>query len=142
MSNSIVEGGVIMTINNDELQERFTNVSYLRDLLHSIYSDVSDSYEVLSKHDGDISYSLSLNYLAMSHQSLLEFKRVYHQYGLEHYEIDPLIDDYEHYKLQLKEVITDKDTNTSWLTSALDKFTVTKKSVDEFLNEWIKNMMK
>ncbi|AXI08152.1 hypothetical protein CV093_03970 [Oceanobacillus sp. 143] len=131
-----------MTINKDELQERFTNVSYLQELLHSIYSDLHDSYEVITKHDGDLSYSLSLNYLAMSHQSFLEFKRVYHQYGLEHYEIDPLIEDYEHYKLQLKEVITDKDTNTSYVYSAFNKFTDTKKSVDEFLSNWIKNMVK
>ena len=129
-----------MTINKEEIINMYTNVYYLLELLDSIYSDVSDSYEVLNKHEGDISYSLSLNYLAISHQSYIEFKRVYHHYGMEHSEIDVLIGAYEHYKLQLKEVITDKDANTSWLTSALDSFTVTKNSVREFLSNTLDSL--
>lgn len=130
-----------MAINKDELQERYTNLTYLRELLDSIYSDVNDSYAVLNNYDGDMGYSLSLNYLVMSHQSYLEFKRMYHKNALEHYEIDSLFDDYENYKIQLKEVITDKDSNTSWLYSAFNKFTDTKVSVDEFLGNWIKNIV-
>lgn len=129
-----------MTANTNR-EEMYTNVTQLQELLHSIYSDVRDSYDVLidSNHEGDVKYSLSLTYLSMSHQSYLEFKRIYHQNGLERYEIDPFLKQYEHYKRQLKEVITDKDSNTSWLVSALDQFTKTKKSVDEFLGNFIKN---
>lgn len=126
-----------------EREEMYTNVTQLQELLNSTYSDVRHSYDVLidSEHKGDTAYTLSLTYLSMSHQSYLEFKRIYHENGLEHYEIDPFLKQYEHYKLQLKEVITEKDSNTSWLVSALDKFTEAKQSVDEFLTEFIKNAM-
>lgn len=134
-----------MTTNTDRV-EMYVNATQLQELLHSIYSDVRDSYDVLVRdslnedgHSDDVRYTLSLGYLSMSHQSYLEFKRIYHQNGLEHYDIDPFLKGYEHYKRQLKEVITDKDSNTSWLVSALDQFTKTKKSVDGFLSEFIKN---
>lgn len=126
-----------IALNKDDLVAKFTIVTHLQELSHSVYSDVYDSYEILNKHEDDIRYSLSLGYLTMAHQSILEFQRVYHQFGLEHYEIDLFIKGYEHYKTQLKEVITDKDSNTSWLQSGFDSFTDNKKSVDEFLNNWI-----
>lgn len=147
-TGSIIEGDKevkTMTTNTDR-EEMYANVTQLQELLHSISSDVRHSYDVLVKdssnedgHGDDVRYTLSLGYLSMSHQSYLEFKRIYHQNGLEHYEIDPFLKQYEHYKVQLKEVITAKDSNTSWLVSALDQFTKAKQSVDEFLSEFIKN---
>ncbi|PFK04775.1 hypothetical protein COI97_09195 [Bacillus cereus] len=128
-------------MNKPDVQEMIANLTYLQELLNLTFSDVYDSYEVLENYDDDIRYTLSLNYLSMSHKSYLEFKRVYLQNELYHYEIEPLFRDYEHYRVQLKEVITKKDSNTSWLYSAMNKLTETKKNVDDFLSTWIKNYM-
>ncbi len=131
-----------MAMSKEEVQEMIVNVGYLQELLNLVFSDVCDSYEVLNNYDEDIRYSLSLNYLNMSHQSYLEFKRVYIQGELGHYEIEPFFRDYEHYRIQLKEVITNKDSNTSWLNSAMDKLTESKNSVDDFLGNSLKTNMK
>ncbi|GAB1786461.1 hypothetical protein [Priestia megaterium] len=131
-----------MTKSTDRLEEMYTNVTYLRELLSSISSDVRHSYDSLDEHKGDIRYSLSLTYLSMSHQTFLEFKRVAYENGLASLEVTPFFEKYEHYKYQLKEVITDRDANTSWLDSALSSFTETKTSVDEFLGNWLKNVVK
>lgn len=71
-----------MTKSTDRLEEMYTNVTYLRELLSSISSDVRHSYDSLDEHKGDIRYSLSLTYLSMSHQTFLEFKRVAYENGL------------------------------------------------------------
>lgn len=147
-TGSIIEGQLCqrdkevktMTMNTDRLEEMYTNVTRLQELLDSIYSDVRHSYDALDEHKGDIRYSLSLSYLSMSHQSYLEFKRIAYENGLATTEITPFFEGYEHYKHQLKEVITDKDSNTSWLGSALRSFTDAKKNVAEFLSTWIKSV--
>lgn len=98
---------------------------------------------VLSNYEGDLKYSLSLNYLSMSNQCYLEMKRVYRFNRLNHYEIEPFFRDYEEFKLQLKQVITEeKDDNTSFLSSSYDTFTKSKKSDNEFLSNWIKTSIK
>jgi hypothetical protein len=128
-----------MAMSNKEVEEMLYAVSYMQDLLHSTFSDASDAYEVLSSHEGDTKYILSLNYLSMSHQSYLEMRKVYHTNQLEHYEIDPFFRAYDDFKFQLKQIITDKDTNSSWLMSQYNALTECKNSVDEFLGNWIRS---
>jgi hypothetical protein len=129
-----------MVMGRKETEDMVFAVSYMQDLMVKTFSDASDAYEVLSsEHDKAIKYSLSLNYLSMSYQSFLEMRRVYHQYHLEHNEIEVFFSDYEDFKLQLKEVITHKDTNTSWLTSKYNNLVEKKKSVNEFITNFIKS---
>jgi hypothetical protein len=131
-----------MAMSNKEVEEMLVSVSYMQDLLHSIFSDASDAYVVLSNHDGDTKYILSLNYLSMSYQSYLEMRRVYHNNQLEHYEIDPFFRAYDDFKFQLKQIITEKDNNTSWLLSQYTTLSECKNSVAIFLENWIKSTQK
>lgn len=127
---------------SEDVKLSIENVGYFQELLHITFSDVSDSYEVLNNYDGDLKYILSQNYLTMSHQSFLKLKRVHHEYGLHHYEIDSFLSGYEDYKFQLKQVITERDSNTSWLSSTFEKLQETKNQVNEFVSNWIKNSSK
>lgn len=123
---------------NESTIQFLTNVLYLKELMNSSFSDAYDAYEVITKQEGDLKYSIALGYLNLSQQSYLEFKRVVNQYGLERNELEVFIEAFDHYKVQLKEVITDRDTNTSWLYSAIEKFKDARKEVDEFISNTIK----
>lgn len=122
-----------------EVEEMVFNAGYLKDLLLRTFSDATDAYDVLFNYDDDIKYVLSLNLLSMSYQTFLEMQRVYHQNGLEHYEIDPFFSDYQNFKFQLKQVITQRDTNTSWLTAQYNTLVESKKSIIEFIDNFIKS---
>lgn len=125
----------------DEEDSMVGMVMHMQELLHSTVSDAKHAYDVLNNYDDDTSYNLSLSYLNMSYQSYLEFKRIYHKNSLEHYEIEPFIRDYEDYKHQLNEVITKKDSNTSWLYSAYTRLMNIEKEVNKFMSNWIKANM-
>ena len=84
-----------------ESEDLLYNASYLQEKIHSAYVDAIEAYDVLEKHDTEVRYQLSLDYLSMSFQSYLEAKRVYFEAKMEHYDIDPFFQAYDHYKFQL-----------------------------------------
>jgi hypothetical protein len=123
---------------NDKTIQFLTNISYLQELMNSTYSDAYEAYDVIESQEDDLKYVLALNYLTLAQQSYLEFKRVVNQYGLERNELDVFIQAFDHYKVQLKEFITDRDTNISYVYSAIKSFEDARKEVDEFLSNTIK----
>src|SRR5690625_3164656 len=129
-----------MRKSKDETIEVMEILSYFSELLDKTYSDLRDSYKVLSNFKDDFSYQLSLSYLNLSYQSYLELRRIYHQHKLQRGEIDPFFEAYDHYKYELKSVITKDDKNTSWLSSAYDEFVGRKEETSKFINDHIENM--
>jgi hypothetical protein len=115
------------------------HVPYFKDMLDYAYSDALNSYDVLMNYDGDLKYQMSLSYFNMSFQSYLEAKRVRHLHELYHYEIEPFFTAYDDFKFQLKQVITEKDNNTSWLYGTYNRLIDSKKNLDEFINNSLKS---
>ncbi|PPQ47837.1 hypothetical protein C5G87_17130 [Paenibacillus peoriae] len=130
-----------MITDNDQKQLLY-KIYYFQEVMKSSYADANEAYEVLEKHEDDSKYYISLGYLAMSQQSFTELRRVYWENGLDHYEIESYFTAYESYVFQLKEVITDKDENTSWLYTEHEKLIEIWKSTNDFLTNWINNNIK
>jgi len=122
--------------------DRLHAVYYLQQIIKLSYSDANEAYEALVKHDDNDKYNISLGYLSMSQRSHLEAMRIYWENELDHHEIESYFSSYEDYAFQLKQVITDKDQNTSWLYSSHEKLIDAWKSTDEFLSDWIKENIK
>lgn len=115
----------------------FYNLQYFQQLIRSAFRDANDAYNALMNHEGDISYVIASNFLTLSHQSYIELKRFNHEQELDHLEIDSFFKAYEDYIFQLKQVIVDKDENTSWLYSTHNQLTESWKSANEFLSNAI-----
>ena len=105
------------------------------------YSDACEAYSALEKHDEDSKYIIALGYLTMSQQSHIELIKAHCDIGLDHREIDKYMTAYEAYTFQLKQVITDKDTNTSWLSSTHDSLIDAWKSTDAFIEKWTNTLI-
>lgn len=119
--------------------DRKFDVFYIRELLQTAYSDARDAYGAISNYEDDMKYHISLNYLNLSFQSYLAAKTFYYSHEeIQHFEFDDFFNRYEHFKDQLKQVITKKDQNTSWLYSAYEDL---KQSMTE-LNQFIDNAFK
>jgi hypothetical protein len=124
----------------DKITENFLyHVSYFQELMHMAYSDAIEAYDSLEKYEGDNKYIIALNFLNMANQNYLEVKRVNHEYELDHNEINPFFEAFDHYKFQFKQVISEKDKNTSWLFSAKEDLIARWKEADEFIKQSIKN---
>jgi hypothetical protein len=128
-----------MTVSNENVNEKIINANHFYDLIVRTYSDVCDSFEVLENYKGDIKYILSLEYLKMSHDLFLELRRFYQEKELFHREIEPFFSAYDDYKYQLKEFITEKDTNITWVHSAINKLADTKEEVEKFIGDYIES---
>jgi hypothetical protein len=134
-------GGAKITMNK-EAEKMLYDASYFQDLMKTAFSDAFEAFEVLQNYEGDIKYSIALDYLIMSQQSYIELKRIKHERELHHYEIESFITAYEEYKFQFKKLITEKDTNTSWLYGTHERLLESWKSTNEFLSNYIKTNSK
>ncbi|MCU7712460.1 hypothetical protein OK414_14670 [Priestia sp. JV24] len=122
-----------------ENEEFLYNVSYLQEKLDDAFSDARASYKVLEKQDSDLRYQLSLTYMNMSFQSYIEAKRIYKEAHLEHHEFEGFFEAYKNYKFELKQVIIEKDQNTSWLYSRYETLSKEKKELDLFIKGVFQN---
>lgn len=118
---------------NKEQEDFLYKVEYFKEMIDHSYRYAIEAYEVIEKYDGDIKYQMSLSYFVMSNQNYIEARRIYIENKMEYYEVDAYMKAYEHYLFQLKEVISNKDTNTSWLYSAKSGLEGSKKDLNEFI---------
>jgi hypothetical protein len=125
-----------------EAEKMLYDVSYFEELMKIVFSDAIEAYDALMKYENDIKYVIALNYLSMAQQSYVELKRIKHESELHHYEVEIFFTAYEEYKLQLKEVITKRDSNTSWLAGSHERLLESWKSTNEFLVSYIKTNSK
>ncbi|MDF2657778.1 MAG: hypothetical protein K0Q94_569 [Paenibacillus sp.] len=138
LSNWCVNGEKGVKDLDKEAEKMLYDVSYFQELMQSAFSDAYEAYEAYMNYEGDIRYSIALNYLILSHQSYVELKRLKHESGLDHYEVEGFFTAYEEYKFQFKKFIADKDTNTSWLFGTHERLMDNWKSTNEFLLNYLK----
>jgi len=123
----------------DKETENFLyDLTYFQEVMHMVYSDAYEAYDALEQHDGENNYIISLGYLNMANQSFVELNRFKNEKALETYEISPFFNAYLEYKHELKEVITNKDTNTSWLYTKHQNLINSWKNADEFIKNYLK----
>jgi hypothetical protein len=129
-------------LDDNEVKKMLKDVSYFHDLMRATFKDAVEAYEALNNYDGDLKYVIASNYLVMAQQSYTELNRVKHESELGHYEVEPFFTAYEEYKFQLKEVITAKDSNTSWLSERYENLFEKWRTTDEFILGYIKTNSK
>mgnify|MGYP001327276682 CR=1 FL=1 len=124
-----------------EKNEILNDALYLQDAMEKAKIFAEDAYEVLGNgnFDGEEQYILSLQFLQLSQQYYIEFKRLLHDKGLDHYELNPFIIEYDDFVFQLRNFVKDKDNNTSWLYTACNKLREKWSEANEFLTNFIKN---
>lgn len=116
---------------------------YLQETMREAKSYAEDAYEVLGNDNfnGEEQYVLSLQFLTLSQQYYIDFKRLLHAKELYHVELDSFINAYEDFRFQLRKFIKDKDNNTSWLYTARNRLSEKWSEANEFLSNFIKNNM-
>lgn len=129
-------------ITDKETIEMLRNVTHLQEVMRMVYSFSNDAYECLDNFEDDYKYVVSQNYLNMAQNCFLEIVRIKYEKELEHYEIESFFQAYDHYSFQLRQVITERDRNTSWLSGAHDSLGDNWKPSNEFISNWIKTTMK
>lgn len=122
---------------NTETEKRVDALYHFQEIMSLSYTDALKAFKVIEKYDEHRMYGVALSFLAMAQQSHLELKRIYWEKDIAHNEIESYFTAFEHYAFQLKQVITDQDTNISWLVSAHDKLVESWKSTNDFLKNWI-----
>ncbi|MDK8188790.1 hypothetical protein QP794_01670 [Paenibacillus sp. UMB7766-LJ446] len=122
-----------------EKNQLINTLYHFKRILHFSYSDACEAYSTLEKHDETTIYIIAQGYLSMSQQNHIELLRIYRENELDRGEIESYFKAYESYIFELKQVITDKDTNTSWLSSTHDSLIEAWKSTDAFIQQWINN---
>ena len=123
-------------------KERIEFVEKLR-LLRSYFEDTRSpalsAYDVLveGKYQEDSAYQVSLGFLSIANQSYLFAKAIYNENALWNDEIDKFFTTFEDYRFELKEYISDKDNNSSWLSSRKESFVKECNKSIEFITEHI-----
>lgn len=115
------------------------NLGELQELMRYSFMHAEEAYEALAEHEGDTKYQISLGYLNLSFASFLEMRRLYHRDEyLQRGEIESYFKAYDHYIFQLKEVITQRDKNTSWLFSSYESLKEYWIWLNKFIDDTIK----
>lgn len=125
-------------INNMSSESMIHNSYYLQETMKSAFTSACDAYDALMNYEGETSYLIASNFMAISQLSYVELKKFNHENTMDHYEISPFFTAYDEYIFQLKKFIVDKDENTSWLLSAHNRLQENWKSANEFISTFIK----
>lgn len=116
------------------------DIQYLKELMEETLTPSMAAYDVLvdGKYDGDSAYQLSLGFLSVANQSYLAAKNLCNEKELETSEIHPFFETFKDYKLDLKQYISEKDDNPSWLGTRKDQFITGCNSAIEFIADHMK----
>ncbi|PRT36914.1 hypothetical protein [Bacillus wiedmannii] len=109
------------------------NVFELQHLLHLTYSDICTAYDVVTKKESNNKYQIALGFINNAHSTYLESRRLYFTEKIERQEFEDFFAKYERLERELKEVISEEDTNTSWLYSRHEDFIEEMKSINELV---------
>lgn len=109
------------------------SVFELQHLLHLTYSDICTAYDVVTKKEYDRKYQIALGFVNNAHSTYLESRRLYFNEKIERQEFEDFFTKYERLERELKEVISEKDENTSWLYSRHEDFIEEMKSINELV---------
>lgn len=116
----------------------------LKELMEETLSSAVEAYDVLvdNKHNGEYIYQVSMNFLLLSNQSYLAAKILCNEKELESPETYLFFDSFKNYKHELKEYISEKDDNSSWLNSRKNQFIESCNGAIRFLSNYVEDYKK
>lgn len=126
---------------SDKTLKFVNDLTLLQELYEDIYHNSDWAYDVLESYDGDNQYLAALNYLTMAHSSYLQAKLYISNNDLHHTELEEFLSEFKNFKFEFDQVITKKDSNTSWLFSRKQELDKGYKYVMDYTKNFIQIKM-